>query len=618
MSKKILAKKPYPLGAHVENNAIRFSYVSAENDCGVLLFDKKGKEIQRLPFTQDEKIGNIYCKYVENIRPETVSYLFYQGEETVMDERARIFVKNAAYGKEYRTEDFKGGFVTEPFDWENDSNPLISYKDALVYCLHVRGFTKHASSGVKAKGTFAGLVEKIPYLQDIGVTTVELQPAYEFTEVATLEERRAKMPTGCNYSEAEITGLLGENKLNYWGYKRGFYYTPKAAYAASKNPVLELKEMVKAFHANKMEVVMQFYFTGEVSSTEIAEILRFWVLEYHVDGFHLMGDGFSVEELAKDPLLASTKLWYYRFDTDRIYGREEKPAYCNLAEYNDNWYYDMRKYLKGDENMLSAVLYHMRHIPEKCGSIHYLSNYFGFTLNDSVSYDYKHNENNGEENRDGTDYNCSWNCGEEGPSRKSKVKQLRAKQMKNAFAFLLLCQSTPLIFMGDEFGNTQNGNNNPYCQDNATTWLDWTLVKKNSDILAFWKTLMAFRRKHPILTPESELRLMDYIACGYPDLSYHGENAWKVQVESHYRHTGIMLCGKYARIDRKTEDTSIYIAMNMHWEEHMLALPKPPKGYLWKEVMSTGESDVNKETEGLLVELPPRSVAVYVTECNQA
>lgn len=658
MKEKKVQRKPYPLGAHMEEEKVRFSFVSRREDCGILLFDRgSGKQIRKIPFLPEDKIGNVYCKYVTVSEPEKVSYLFYENEECVPDGHARIFCKEAAYGKEQVASDYKAGFVVEEFDWGEDSNPRIPYRDALVYCLHVRGFTKHPSSGVKGKGTFSGIVEKIPYLKEIGVTTIELQPAYEFTELATFEERKKMLPYGGNPNAAELSGLLGENRLNYWGYKKGYYYTPKLAYAATKQPVSEFKEMVKALHKNQMEVVMQFYFPKEVSDMEILEILRFWVLEYHVDGFHLMGDSFSADIVAADPVLADTKLWYYRFDTDKLYKKEEYPDYVNLAEYNDNWYYDVRKFLKGDENMLAAVLYHLRHIPEKKGRIHYLSNYYGFTLMDLVSYDYKHNEDNGEDNRDGNDYNCSWNCGEEGVTRRAKVKQLRMKQIKNAFALLLLSQSTPLIFMGDEFGNSQKGNNNPYCQDNGITWLDWNLVKKNAEILAFWKYLVEFRRNHPVLKPWQECRLMDYIACGYPDLSYHGESAWKPQLENHFRHAGVMLCGKYARIDRDMEDTSLYLALNMHWENHVLALPKPPKGTCWREVFTTAEAigavkatvsakkNVDKSAEeiaekadesgigklagktpeksaeragegpqGLIVEIPGRSITVYCTE----
>ena len=236
-----------------------------------------------------------------------------------------------------------------------------------------------------------------------------------------------------------------------------------------------------------------------------------------------------------------------------------------------------------------------------------------------VSYDYKHNENNGEDNRDGNDYNASWNCGEEGTSRRQSVKKLRIKQMKNAMCLLLLSQSTPLIFMGDEFANSQKGNNNPYCQDNAVTWLNWKDAAKNVEILEYWKMLAAFRRKNPILHPDRELRLMDYLACGYPDLSYHGKYAWQPQMERDNRYAGIMLCGKYAKSDRGSADTFLYIAMNMHWENHKLALPRLPKGMKWEAAFST-ENGMGTKTESQEEEnaewqrtVPPRSIQVYVS-----
>ena len=264
--------------------------------------------------------------------------------------------------------------------------------------------------------------------------------------------------------------------------------------------------------------------------------------------------------------------------------------------------------------MLDSVLYHMRHIPDQAGAIHYISNYYGFTLADLVSYDRKHNEHNGEENRDGNDYNCSWNCGEEGAARRKRTRQLRLRQMKNAMCLLLFSQSTPLLFMGDEFGNSQKGNNNPYCQDNAITWLDWEQGKKNKEILDFWKKLVAFRREHPILHPAKELRLMDYLACGYPDLSYHGQNAWQPRTDGCFRHIGIMFCGKYAQREEKSDDTFLYLAMNMDWVGQELALPKLPKGMEWTKAFSTEETEDTKEEEksGWLRKVGPRAISVYV------
>ncbi len=615
MTEKILQKKPYPMGAHPEGGGVRFSFVSGSASCGVLLYDKTtGKQRRKINFDDADRIGRVYCRTVFDIAPESSTYLFFENDRLVPDERARVFPKRIAFGKKRSLEDLRAGFLTEAFDWEDDCFPRLPYNRMLVYCMHVRGFTKHASSNVRHRGTFAGIGEKIAYLKEIGVTTIELQPAYEFTEIAVDGECRhtsAAMPV--------MQELAEEEKINYWGYKRGYYYMPKGAYASSGDPGTEFKTLVRSLHAEGMELIMQFYFPNEVKRSEISEILRFWVLEYHVDGFHLLGENIPADLLAADDVLADSKLWYYCFDTAAIYGRTGESPYPHTAEYNDCWCYDMRRFLKGDGGMLGSVLYHMRHIPDRQGRIHYLSNYSGFTLADLVSYDYKHNEANGEENRDGTDYNCSWNCGEEGSTRRQAVRQLRIKQMKNAICLLLLSQSTPLIFMGDEFGNSQKGNNNPYCQDNAVTWLDWGGIKKNREIWEFWKKLVDFRKNHPILRPAKELRLMDYIACGYPDLSYHGHNAWCPQTENIYRHIGIMFCGKYARTGESCDDTFIYLAMNMHWDSRRLALPRLPAGMRWEEAFATESADAVRKTTSaeecgeFRRNIPPRSITVYLS-----
>lgn len=613
-------RRPYPLGAEAENRKIRFSFVSKKDSCGILLFDRTtGKRLHKIPFSPEERIGNVYCKTIDGVDAAKVTYQFYVDEKVIPDQRARVFPGKAVYGKERPWSDLKAGFLTENFDWEQDQFPLIPYHQVVAYCMHVRGFTKHTSSAVKNRGTFAGIVEKIPYLKEIGVTTIELQPAYEFAEIPAEEELLRELPYSIGLENVDG---LNEKKVNYWGYKRGYYYAPKAAYSAAGDPTVEFKEMVKALHKNEIELVMQFYFPREVKRSEISEVLRFWVLEYHVDGFHLMGEDMPSELLASDDVLAETKLWYYQFQTDSVFGREEQPRYTHIAEYNDAWYYDMRRFLKGDEGMLGSVLYHMRHIPEKAGCVHYLTNYSGFTLADLVSYDYKHNEENGENNRDGNDYNCSWNCGEEGTTRRQKVRQLRTKQIKNAMCLLMLSQSTPLIFMGDEFGNSQRGNNNPYCQDNGITWLNWNDQKKNGEIFEFWKQLVTFRESHPILHPERELRLMDYLSCGYPDLSYHGQSAWKPETEGYFRHVGILLCEKYAKAE---EDVFVYLALNMHWESHELALPRLPKGLVWSTAFYTEPAPVSgsgkqaASAEELVKKIPPRSIAVYVSEpdCKQ-
>jgi glycogen operon protein len=580
--------KPYPLGAHCEDDhCIRFSFVSKKDNCGIILYDKKsGRKKKKIPFTHNEKIGDIYCKYIDGVNPEELSYQFYEEDRIVPDIRARVFTGRHVYGKERQASELKAGFVRDDFDWGNDKRPCTPYEDCIVYCMHVRGFTRHSSSNVMHKGTFAGACEKISYLKSIGITTIELQPAYEFLEIPDAEERRSFFPGNKSVSEADLDKYCPK-KLNYWGYKRGFYYAPKSSYAFGDDASIEFKQMVKSFHEAGIEVVMQFYFPNDVDRQEIADILRFWVLTYHVDGFHLCGVNLPITAIAGDSALTDTKIWYYGFDTENIYEKNEVPGYRNLAEYKDSYMYDMRRYLKGDENMLPCVLEHMKYNPLKCGNINYFTNYYGFTMMDMVSFDRKHNEANGEDNRDGNDMNCSWNCGEEGKSRKKRVNELRKKQIKNAMCMLLLSQGTPLIFMGDEFGNSQNGNNNPYCQDNAVTWLDWSMIDTHRELHDFWRCLVMLRKAHPILHLKTELRMIDSLSCGYPDMSYHGQNAWRAQLESYNRHVGIMYCGRYARKPDGCEDSTFYLAMNMYWEPRKLGMPKLPAGMRWKQILCT-------------------------------
>ena len=591
-----MSKKPYPLGAYAENNQITFRFASKAPSCGVFLYGKAdGEKIKKISFSEEDRIGNVYTKTIDDIDATKVSYLFYEGEQKVADERARMFTEKFAYGESRPTESCKAGFVTEKFPWEEDKRPHISYGDMFLYCMHVRGFTKHVSSGVAHPGTFAGIMEKIPYLKRIGVTSIELQPAYEF-----------------------------EDRNNYWGYIKGYYYTPKAAYAASEDAVCEFKTLVKELHKNGLELVMQFYFPKGIKKLEILEILRFWVLEYHVDGFHLMGEDIPCDLLMEDECLADTKLMYYGFDVGYMQGAKESAKYPHLAEYNDGWYYDMRRFLRGDENTLSGVMYQMRHIPAYGGKIHYLSNYSGFTLADTFAYDYKHNEANGEDNRDGSDYNCSFNCGVEGDTDREEVLAMRLQQIKNAFCLLFLSSSTPMIFMGDEFGNSQMGNNNPYCQDNEITWLNWDLSERNKEILEFFRSVVAFRREHSILRPEKELYMRDYRGFGCPDLSYHGLEAWRPRTEMYHRYLGLMFFEKYAT-GMGSGDSTIFVAMNMHREPHVFALPKAPKGGKFRVAFSTagGENTTRTEDEGTsgmvirednLLTVPARTIVVCVTD----
>ena len=593
-----------------------FACISETEDCGVIIYDKRTRrEISRFPFPKEKRIGKKYRMTIPLDDRKDYLYQFWQGKCLMPDPRGRQFWSPKKYGEGKGNEDIFTVLEEKEYDWKNSVNPKIPYERCFVYCIHARGFTKHASSGVKMRGTFLGVTEKLDYLKKIGVTTLEFQPIYEFNE----------KPKGDDLTGHSGTIGAEPRKLNYWGYEKGFYYAPKADYAW-KNPVFECKEMIRLLHEAGMEAVLQFYFPAEVNSMDIPEVLRFWTEEYHVDGFHLIGENLPADLIAKDPELSESKIWYYQFNPESVYGKREIPAYKNLALVRDDFMYEGRRFLKGDENVVPSMMRQLRELPASVGRINYLSTYWGFTLMDAVSYDFKHNEQNGEENRDGTDYNCSWNCGEEGVSRKKKILSLRLKQIKNAYCLLLFAQATPRIFMGDEFGNSQKGNNNPYCQDNEITWLNWTNAEKNAELLNFFIELQALRRNNPVLRPGKEAQMMDSISCGYPDLSFHGETAWRPQMENYSRQLGVAYCGLYREKDlgirgraEKQEDGAagacaeefLYLGINMHWEPHNLGLPRLPKGKRWELVWSTnGEADEMDQVQDHAV-IPPKSISLY-------
>ena len=580
---------------------VQFTYVSEQEDCGIIFYDRKtGKETFRKAFLPEERIGRTYRKKLP-LDDKAVTYQFYEGEKRVPDKKGRAFVSTKKYGEIKETEDVYTLMETSNFDWKGSKQPKIPYCDALIYCLHVRGFTKHVSSGVKNRGTFAGVIEKIPYLKSIGVTTLEFQPIYEFRE------------------------RTGTNRVNYWGYTEGYYFAPKAAYG-KKDPATECKEMIRSLHEAGMEAVFQFYFPPDFNQMDIPEILRFWVEEYQADGFSLVGENLPAELIAKDPELSDTKIWYYQMDAERVYGKRTVPRQKNLGLMKDDFLYDGRRFLKGEENLVPAMTYQLRTIYPAVAKINYLSTYWGLTLMDMVSYDFKHNEANGEDNHDGTDYNCSWNCGEEGMSRKKRIQQLRLTQLKNAFCLLLLAQGTPRIFMGDEFGNSQKGNNNPYCQDNEIAWLNWNHVEKNSELHEFFKRLVELRKNNPVLRPGEEAKLMDSISCGYPEMSFHGVTAWRAQLENYSRQLGILYCGLYkeedlgiARKEALKEEQNkgfdfLYFGMNMHWESHKLGLPRLPKGKAWELLLCTSEDGADPVPVQDAVMIAPRTMALYVSK----
>lgn len=596
----------YPMGLTKVSGGIHLCVAAKGENCRVLFYEGSKEEPSAvLDFPEESRMGEVYCMTILGEDFSDVLYCFESEGERFSDPYGRAFKGREVWGDLKQADSpLKSPVEIGNFDWENDKNPDIPYEDSIIYRIHGRGFTKHSSSGVKHKGTFQGIKEKIPYLKELGITAVELMPASEFSEVIWPETVYGN-PYGVDKPDG---------KLNYWGYAPGFYFAPKASYAFNeKNPVAELKSLVKALHKEGIELITELFFTGKESPSLVLDAVRYWAYEFHVDGIHLSGYP-PIDMIEKDPYLSRLKL------LAPSWNGEEGSKRKHLGEYKESFLTDMRQVLKGDEDQMKNLSLHLRRNPKQWAAINYMANTNGFTMMDMVSYDRKHNEANGENNRDGSDYNYSWNCGAEGPTRRKKVVELRKKQLRNAFLLLFFSQGTPLFMAGDEFGNSQGGNNNAYCQDNEVSWLNWNLLKTNRDIYDFVRTVIAFRKNHPVLHGKLEPKIMDYKACGFPDMSYHGVRAWCPEYENFRRQLGVFYCGKYGIKPDGSPDDNIYAAFNMHWEPHEFDLPNLPKGERWHVAFHTDEQAVNgiyeRGAEPEVTEkrfmVPERTIVVFV------
>lgn len=527
---------PFPQGCTVEGQTANFSVAVPEGQTCELIIYKKGARAsafsQEMPYS--DVAGNLHFLSVVLEQPEDYEYCYKIGGKIVPDPYGKAFSGrehwSVSKGKEKRK--LRTRIVTDTFDWEKSQFPHLKKEDVIAYSLHVRGFTKHSSSGVAHKGTFDGVTEKLPYLQKLGINQIHLMPVYEFDE--------------------------NQRHVNYWGYGKAYFFAPKASYAAG-DPVNEMKSLVRQMHLAGIEVILEMPFTEGTTFSLILDCLRYWVMQYHVDGFIVNPYICNPDELAKDPVLAKSK----------------------ILKKEDGFQNVMRRFLKGDEGMIRDVICQLKN--QDTQLYNYIASHNGFTLCDVVSYDGKHNEANGENNLDGPDYNYSWNCGAEGATRRKAVLELRKKQMRNAFFLLLMAQGTPCLLAGDEFANSQKGNNNVYCQDNETAWLNWKQLEKEKELFDYVRNLIALRKRLPILHSEKPLLGRDEMSCGVPDVSYHGESAWQIPQNVASRQLGVYYHGE------GESEGDCFIAYNMHWTEHKFALPALSKGKRWYRVFSTEE-----------------------------
>lgn len=541
---KIIQGQPYPLGMSKIGNIVNFAIeVADDKPCSLLLY--RGEEGGLCnSFLMEKDCGCVQCLAFEDMDTALSSYKYQIGEEVFIDPYAKRM----------------GNLQNDNYDWEGDKPLHIPYEDVVAYTLHIRGFTMDSYSEVENKGTFEGVIEKIEYLQELGINQIQCMPIYEFDNL--------------------------KEKTNYWGYGPAYYFTPKNSYSAIGDGHVSLKNMVKALHRAGIEIILEMPFDVSMPKAMMAECLRYYVSEYHVDGFILNPDITPMDVVISDAFFKKTKIMKH-----------------------STWYKDcMRQFLKGDAGQIGSVIYWLGHISKNEGIFNYLTSHSGFTLHDLVSYYEKHNEENGDGNRDGVDNNNSWNWGVEGATDNEEILALRSRIVKNAYMLLLLSQGTPCLLAGDEFLNSQNGNNNVYCQDNETGWLNWENYKKDSSLYEYVKKLIELRKKYKIFHPASEFQGDDRTNCGIPDISYHGEEAWMVDMGEENRRLGVFY---YSEPDK---EEVLYVAYNMHWEDADFALPKLPERKHWYLLAETDEGVLEKAKElenQKAIEVKSRTIAVF-------
>ena len=653
--------KPLPFGASAVPGGINFSlYSHNATACTLVLFQPNQKEpFAEIPFPPEFRIGDVYCMTVFGIDSETTEYGYrlegpfipaaghrFKPQRVVVDPYAKSLRGRDVWGAspdEKLNYPYHGIVILEDFDWENDAQLKIPAEDLVIYEMHLRGFTRHPSAKVQHPGTFAGLVEKIPYLKKLGVNCVELLPICEFDEF----ENDRHDPTN------------NHRLYNYWGYSSVGFFAPKAGYAATGKHGMqfdEFKQLVKQLHKAGIEVILDVVFNHTAEGDErgrtlsfrgidnqtyymlrpdgtyhnfsgcgntmncnnpvvremVLDCLRYWVAEYHIDGFRFdaaailgrnpYGEPLAnpplLESLAYDPVLAKCKLIAEAWDAGGLYQVGHFPAYGRWAEWNGKYRDDLRRFLKSDPGMVPLMMQRIKGSPDlysannrgPTASINFITCHDGFTLNDLFSYNTKHNEANGENNNDGHNDNQSWNCGVEGLTDDPQVLGLRSRLMKNAVTILLTSQGVPMLLMGDEVARTQRGNNNAYCHDSEVNWLNWAAMENREDLLRFFKNMIAFRNNHPVLRNHNFLQEKDLKNSGRPDLSWHGTRAWIPDTTYHSRTLAFMLCGDHAK---NNPDNTIYVAMNSYWEPLAFELPQPPANLSWHLAVNTAAASPN-------------------------
>ena len=585
-----------------------------EDDCSVVLLNNEKEVVEQIEVPKEYCMGSLRSVAVENLKTDELLYMFEVNGKRVLDPYAHRIVGREVWNDEKRMPDaVYGAFAPSGFAWGDDRSPEIDRSQMIMYKLHVRGFSMDAKAST-TNGTFQAVSARIPYLQGIGVTTVELMPVYEFEERIFPEEKVLPDYIQWEAEDADMIVPPEETKvlpkLNFWGYTKGNYFAVKSSYARNAAKAsMEYKALIRKLHQHGMECVMEFFFPEGTDQNLILAALRFWVMEYHVDGFHLLGEKLPMTAIAQDKRLSRTKIFY----TDFGDAGEKERSYRNLYVYKDEYQYPARKMLNHFGYDLDEFIDQQRKQGSVLGFVNYISDNNGFTLADLFMYNERHNEDNGENNCDGNAWNFSNNYGVEGPTAKRYINRLRKRQWRNAILMIMMAQGVPLLWSGDEFGNSQAGNNNAYCQDNPIGWINWKSERSHRDQKLFFENVARFRREHPILANPMPFQFCDYKALGCPDLSFHGENAWMIRPQGGGLALGMLYCGAYSVDAAYQED--VYVAYNFSASETVLALPGVGKTRQWYLQIDSSDDKTPYLAEPKVcaegnITLPPHTIRV--------
>lgn len=599
---------------------------------------------------------------------EPAKGLLFNGENVLLDPYSRAVTGQRKWGEKPeggKDFEYRARVVKSSFDWGNIKQLEQPFEDLVIYETHVRGYTKDKSSGVSAPGTFAGLKDKIPYLKDLGINAVELMPIFEFDEM-----ERARVVDG-----VQLYNYWGYNTVSFFAPNTSYAFNEEHNHegdelkslikALKENGIEVILDVVFNHTAEGNEMGPCFSFKGidnnvyymltpdahyynfsgcgnvmncnhPVVRSFIIDCLRHWAIEYRVDGFRFdlasilgrdqngapMANPPILESLAFDPVLGKMKLIAEAWDAGGLYQVGSFPSWNRWAEWNGRYRDDMRSFLKGDDGMAGNAITRITgsrdlYSPESRGhkaSVNFMTCHDGFTLYDLYSYNEKHNEKNGWNNTDGDNNGHSWNCGAEGETDDPNVNGLRRRLIKNAFAALLCSRGPAMFFAGDEFCNTQFGNNNAYCQDNIISWLDWSRLEEFKEIHDFVRHMIQFRKEHPILR-----KMTKPSSCQFPEISVHNGTPFNASTDYKTKLIGIMYAG---RNEEDTEDDIVFYCMNAYWEPLVMQLPVLPNGKHWHVDTNTNAEyfdgeDFTAKTEFLgvnTIRVPARTTIILVAE----